>query len=97
MSEFELLKNLIAVHAPTGEEYRIKEFLLDYINANKGSWRSKPVIIESNIQDALILVFGKPRVAVYAHMDTVGFTCRYENQLLPIGSPVVTPYDSGSI
>jgi putative aminopeptidase FrvX len=43
---------------------------------------------DSLIHDNLILVFGQPRTAVFAHMDSIGFTSRYENQLIPIGSPV---------
>lgn len=38
-------------------------------------------------QDCIILKFGKPRTAIFAHMDSIGFTVRYQNQLLPIGSP----------
>jgi putative aminopeptidase FrvX len=34
-----------------------------------------------------VLKFGKPRTAVFAHMDTIGFTVRYFNQLVSIGSP----------
>jgi putative aminopeptidase FrvX len=34
-----------------------------------------------------MLKFGKPRTAIFAHMDSIGFTVRYFNQLLPIGSP----------
>ena len=30
-----LLKELIEVHAPSGEEYAMKEFILDYIEKNK--------------------------------------------------------------
>src|SRR5690606_14843412 len=35
----------------------------------------------------IILKFGTPRTAVFAHMDSVGFTVRYFDQLVPIGSP----------
>jgi putative aminopeptidase FrvX len=33
------------------------------------------------------LVFGKPRTAIYAHMDNIGFTVRYNNGLVKIGGP----------
>lgn len=47
-------------------------------------------MIEGNdFQDNLILVFGKPRTAIFSHMDSVGFTVRYENQLVPIGGPEI--------
>ncbi len=49
----------------------------------------RPIIIagEEEIQDSLILQFGNPRTAVVAHMDSIGFTVRYQDQLIPIGSP----------
>lgn len=85
---FKLLKSLCEVHAPSGEEFRMKEFLLKYISAEKKNWKYKPQIIHGEeFQDCLILKFGKPRTAVFAHMDTVGFTVRYFNQLVSIGSP----------
>jgi putative aminopeptidase FrvX len=83
-----LLKQLCGIHAPSGEEYRMKEFLLAYIRKHKDSWLSKPQVIHGDdFQDCLIVKFGKPRTAIFAHMDSIGFTVRYHNQLLPIGSP----------
>jgi putative aminopeptidase FrvX len=83
-----LLKSLCEVHAPSGEEFRMKEFLLQYIRKEKSKWKHQPKIIQGEqFQDCLILKFGKPRTAVFAHMDTVGFTVRYFNQLVSIGSP----------
>lgn len=83
-----LLKSLCEVHAPSGEEFRMKEFLLQYIRKEKSKWKNQPKIIQGEqFQDCLILKFGKPRTAVFAHMDTVGFTVRYFNQLVSIGSP----------
>ncbi len=43
---------------------------------------------------AWYLKFGKPRTAIFAHIDSIGFTVRYQNQLLPIGSPDA---DSGTL
>jgi putative aminopeptidase FrvX len=83
-----LLKQLCAVHAPSGEEYTMKQFLLKYIEKAKKKWKVKPEIFHGDeFQDSLILKFGKPRTAIFAHMDSIGFTVRYQNQLLPIGSP----------
>lgn len=85
---FNLLKSLCEVHAPSGEEFRMKEFLLQYIKKEKRNWKYQPQIIQGEqFQDCLILKFGKPRTAVFAHMDTIGFTVRYFNQLVSIGSP----------
>jgi putative aminopeptidase FrvX len=83
-----LLQQLCEVHAPSGEEAAMKEFLLGHIKKAKKNWKVQPVIIEGpELQDCLILKFGKPRTAIFAHMDTIGFTVRYQNQLLSIGSP----------
>ncbi len=84
----QLLKQLCEIHAPSGHEGPMKEFLLQYIRKEKKKWKQKPVVIEGEeFQDCIILKFGKPRTAIFAHMDTVGFTVRYFNQLLSIGSP----------
>lgn len=83
-----LLKELIEVHAPSGEEYAMKEFILDYIEKNKKNWKTKPTIHHGDdFMDCIVLSFGKPRTAVFAHMDTIGFTVRYHDQLVPIGGP----------
>lgn len=83
-----LLETLCSIHAPSGEESPVKEFLLHYVKKEKKNWKHKPEIIQGEeFQDCLILKFGKPRTAIFAHMDTTGFTVRYFNQLLSIGSP----------
>jgi putative aminopeptidase FrvX len=64
------------------------DFLLKYIRKEQRNWKTKPNIIHGDeLQDCIILKFGKPRTAMFAHMDGIGFTVRYFNQLLPIGSP----------
>jgi putative aminopeptidase FrvX len=83
-----LLKTLCALRAPSGNEGPMKEFIIDYVKQNQGKWAVQPEIIEGNfIGDALILKFGKPRTAVFAHMDSIGFTVRYNNGLVKIGGP----------
>ncbi len=83
-----LLKQLCQVHAPSGNEIRMKEFLLTYITKAMKTWKVQPEIYHGeDFQDCLILKFGKPRTAIFAHIDSIGFTVRYFNQLLPIGSP----------
>lgn len=87
-SPYLLLQQLCEVHAPSGGEAPLKEFIKNYIKSESNNWKSKPVLIEGeDLQDCLILKFGKPRTAIFAHMDSIGFTVRYFNQLLPIGSP----------
>ena len=84
----ELLHQLCAIPGTSGHEAEIKNFLLRYIQKEKKNWKTKPEILHGNgFQDCIVLKFGKPRTAVFAHMDTVGFTVRYFNQLLSVGSP----------
>jgi putative aminopeptidase FrvX len=84
----QLLKQLCEVRASSGDEAPMKEFLLRYINKEKKKWKTQPQIIEGEeFQDCIILKFGKPRTAIFAHMDSIGFTVRYINQLVAIGSP----------
>lgn len=84
-----ILKTLCAISSPSGEEFRMKDFLVSYINSSKYWWKKKPVLIcGDGFQDNLILVFGRPKTAIVAHMDTVGYTVRYDKELIPIGSPV---------
>ncbi len=84
----ELLKQLCSIHAPSSEETPLKEFLLLWVKNNMKEWSVKPVIINNKeVQDSLILVFGKPRTVIFAHMDSTGFTVRYNNELVYIGGP----------
>ncbi|MCG8474075.1 MAG: aminopeptidase [Cytophagales bacterium] len=86
----QLLQQLCEVHAPSGEEFRMKEFLLSYIQKEKKNWKHPVEIIDrEEFRDGFLLKFGKPRTAVFAHMDSIGFTARYENQLVSIGGPDV--------
>lgn len=86
----QLLKKLIDIHGPSGEEEVLKDFILDYIKKNNKNWITKPIIHHGDgFMDCIILSFGKPRTAVFAHMDTIGFTVRYQDQLIPIGGPEI--------
>ena len=83
-----LLKTMCAIHSPSGTEVAMKDFLLDYIKKEQKSWKHKPKIIHGKgFQDNIILVFGKPRTAIFAHTDSIGFTVRYGKQLVKIGGP----------
>lgn len=87
-SDLKLLETLCKTFAPSGNEIAMKDFLIDYVLKNQSNWIREPEIIHGEkFQDCLILKFGKPRTAVFAHMDSIGFTVRYENQLVPIGGP----------
>jgi putative aminopeptidase FrvX len=83
-----LLKQLTAISGASSDESRIKKFLLKYINNNKNKWKVTPTIFASEeFQDCIVLVFGKPKTAIYAHIDTIGFSVAYDNQLVKIGGP----------
>lgn len=83
-----LLQDLCSTHGTSGDEEQVKELILKYIQDNKHTWASTPIIYEGeDFQNCIILEFGKPTTAIFAHIDTIGFTTRYENQLVPIGGP----------
>jgi len=66
----------------------MKEFILDYVRLHCRDWVVQPEIIHGpEFQDCLMLRFGQPRTVIFCHMDSVGFTVRYQNQLVPIGGP----------
>ncbi len=89
-SDYELLKTMCAIHAPSGNEVAMKEFLLSYIKKEKKNWKHKPTVYSGKeLQDCIVLSFGKPRTAIFAHMDSIGFTVRYGKQLVKIGGPVL--------
>ncbi|MDX2360201.1 MAG: aminopeptidase [Crocinitomicaceae bacterium] len=83
-----LLEELVEVRAAASDEGRMKEFVLEYVKSNSKNWTIQPQIVEGKgFQDSLILVFGKPTTAIYAHMDSIGFSVGYEKDLIRIGGP----------
>lgn len=85
-----LLEQLCQIHAPSGEEYRLTNFLLNYIQEHQLEWKTKPKIYAGDgFQDNIILVFGEPRTAVFAHIDSIGFTVKYNKKLIKIGGPTI--------
>ena len=86
--DLSILKTMCAIHSPSGNEVAMKEFLLDYIKKESKNWKHKPKVIHGKgFQDNVMLVFGKPRTAIFAHTDSIGFTVRYGKQLVKIGGP----------
>ena len=82
-----LLQKLCSIAAPSGNEAPMKKFILEYLNENMSNFKVKPIVISDGIQDCLILKFGKPKTAVFAHLDSIGFTVRYDKELVKIGGP----------
>ena len=84
----ELLKTLCKIEAPSGSEKNMTEFVLDYIKSNQDSWKVKPELYYGDgFQDCIVLVFGKPTTAIFAHLDSIGYTVKYNNEVVKIGGP----------
>jgi putative aminopeptidase FrvX len=84
----ELLKKLVEVRGASSDEGRVKEFVLKYLEDYSSKWSVKPKVIQGEeFQDCLMLVFGKPTTAIYAHMDSIGFSVGYEKELIKVGGP----------
>lgn len=88
LSNSELLQELISIQGLSSDESRIKSFIKDYVLKNSSNWKVKPHIVDGfGFQDTLTLIFGNPRTAVYAHIDTIGYSVGYENELIRVGGP----------
>ena len=84
----ELLKTLCHIEAPSGSEQNMSEFVLDYIKSNQDSWKVKPELFYGDgFQDCIVLIFGKPTTAIFAHLDSIGYTVKYNNEVVKIGGP----------
>ena len=85
-----LLETLCAIHAPPGDEGAMTRFILDHVRTNAHRWQVQPKIIAGgHLHENIILVFGEqPRTAIFAHMDSIGFTVRYDNKVVKVGGPV---------
>lgn len=83
-----LLKKLTEIRGAASDEGKIASFITDYVRSESKNWKVKPEIIAGDgFQDCVILVFGKPKTAIYAHMDTIGFSVGYDKELIKVGGP----------
>lgn len=83
-----LLKKLVEIRGASGDESRVRDFVIKYVKKEQKKWKVEPQIFYGDhFQDALILVFGKPKTAIFAHMDSIGFTVGYGKNLIKIGGP----------
>ncbi len=87
----DLLKQLCALRGVSGNERAVTDFVLRYIGETEKNWKVKPKVIHGDeFHENIILVFGKkPRTAIFAHLDSIGFTVRYGKQLVKVGGPVL--------
>ena len=85
---FSFLQQLCKIHAPSGSEEAMTKFLLKHIKKEQKNWKVQPqLVVGEDFQDCILLVFGKPTTAIFAHMDSVGYTVGYSNNLIKIGGP----------
>jgi putative aminopeptidase FrvX len=83
----EKLMALLALPGPSGDEGAVAEWLLAEVP------RAAPDAVLMRLGDNLLVTRGEPRVAIFAHTDTTGFTLGYHDELIPIGDPAPRPGD----
>ncbi|RYD72222.1 MAG: M20/M25/M40 family metallo-hydrolase [Sphingobacteriales bacterium] len=84
----QLLKDLLKIQSPSGNELKMRDFLIDYFQKHENLFKTKPVLhYGAEFQNCLAVSFGVPRVAIFAHIDTVAYMTRYKKELIEIGSP----------
>src|SRR5258708_34765692 len=71
---FEELTALVAIEGTSGDEGRMVAHVTEQVAPLAG-------IQSRRIQDNLIVWRGQPQVALFAHLDTVGFTLGYDREL----------------
>src|SRR5207248_5842721 len=76
----ERLEYLLQIEGPSGDEGAVADAVEREIERIPGLRRVR-------FGDMVLAVRGEPRVAVMAHLDTVGFTLGYARELIRIGSP----------
>lgn len=75
-----LILELLSLPGVSGDEAAIAERVAKEAQSIEG-------VTIHRIGDNVVAVRGIPRVAVFAHTDTIGFTLGYDRRLIPIGSP----------
>jgi len=90
MPNVNLLRDLAKIRSVSGDESAMSRFILQYLLERKSTFKVTPEIYSGEeFHDCLLLKFGQPKTAVFAHMDTIGFMARYDNQLVSVGGPEV--------
>lgn len=81
--DFLLLEKLTSIHATSGNEELLRNFLVVYF---KNNFSDKVEI--KKINGGLVVVRGNPKYVLFSHMDSTGYMVGYNNEILGIGSPV---------
>ena len=85
----DLLWDLLAQDSPAGDEGPLADWLEEWLS------REAPDAAVERLGDSLIVTRGDaPKVAVFAHLDTTGWTLGYSKQLIRIGGPQGQPGDA---
>ena len=85
----DLLWSLLAQDSPAGDEGPLADWLEDWLA------REAPGASCERLGDSLIVLRGEsPQVAVFAHLDTTGWTLGCDKQLFRIGGPDGKPGDA---
>lgn len=85
-----LLFELLNQQGVSGDESKTSFFILQQVLKRKSTWNVLPdIYFGENFHDCILLKFGNPRTAVFAHIDTIGFMVRYNNQLVTVGGPEI--------
>ena len=88
MPKWNFLYELLSTPSVSGDEATISQLIHKYVVQRSKHWRVSPEIyFGEEFHDCLLLKFGTPRTAVFAHIDSIGFMVRYDNQLIPVGGP----------
>lgn len=78
----DLLWELLERDSPAGDEGSLADWLEDWLA------REVPDAAVTRLGDSLVVTRGaRPSVAVFAHLDTTGWTLGYDKRLLRIGGP----------
>ncbi|MBN7813261.1 aminopeptidase [Algoriphagus sp. H41] len=84
------LFELLSKQSVSGDESDMAQYIFDYVQKRAFSWKVQPeVFFGEDFHDCVLLKFGTPTTAVFAHIDTIGFMARYQNQLIPVGGPEI--------
>lgn len=90
LDDLETLTTLLRLPGPTGDESAVADWL------EAALAKEIPDAHRTRLQDNLLIVRGDaPRTAIFAHLDTTGFTLGYDRRLIPIGGP--EPQDKDSL
>ena len=86
MNDYNLLKKLCEINATSGSEHKLTSFLINHIKKNQKNWKQVPKIYHGeNFQNNIVLSFGEPKTAIFAHIDSIGYTVSYNNNVVKIG------------